>query len=75
MNENDWEDEHEVARLEGREEEECDGCQWWSELCAQSIGCGPIDALCLNSDSIHYQKMIHCGCQLYKFGKSIDCPC
>lgn len=55
--------------------EECDGCKWWSELCAQSIGCGPIDAMCLCVESPHYQKMVHCGCSLYSFGTSVDCPC
>jgi hypothetical protein len=24
----------------------CDTCAHWSETCAQSIGCGPIEALC-----------------------------
>lgn len=25
----------------------CGGCRFWSEMIAQSIGCGPIQALCL----------------------------
>ena len=25
----------------------CGTCRFWSEMCAQSIGCGPIEALCL----------------------------
>jgi hypothetical protein len=25
----------------------CNNCRYWSEMCAQSIGCGPMEALCL----------------------------
>jgi len=25
----------------------CGGCRFWSEMVAQSIGCGPMEALCL----------------------------
>ena len=25
----------------------CEKCRYWSEMCAQSIGCGPMEALCL----------------------------
>jgi len=25
----------------------CEHCRYWSQMCAQSIGCGPIEALCL----------------------------
>jgi hypothetical protein len=26
---------------------ECETCRFWSQMIAQSIGCGPIEALCL----------------------------
>jgi hypothetical protein len=52
----------------------CDGCKWWSQLCAESIGCGPIDALCLNADSKNHSKMVHDGCKLKVLGKSVDDP-
>lgn len=54
--------------------EECDGCKYWSELCAQSIGCGPMEALCLNSESPLYSKMVNEGCDKYERGRSIDDP-
>lgn len=28
----------------------CENCRYWSQMCAQSIGCGPIEALCLNAE-------------------------
>ncbi len=28
----------------------CGECRYWSEMMAQSIGCGPIEAVCLSSD-------------------------
>ena len=28
----------------------CEGCRFWSQMCAQSIGGGPIEALCLSGD-------------------------
>ena len=54
---------------------DCDGCKYWSELCAQSIGCGPMEALCLCPDSPHYSRMVKDGCEHYQHGTSIDCPC
>lgn len=29
------------------ETRDCRGCRYWSEMVAQSIGCGPVQALCL----------------------------
>lgn len=31
----------------------CDKCRFWSEMIAQSIGGGPIEAMCLSDDSPH----------------------
>lgn len=28
----------------------CSNCRYWSEMLAQSIGCGPIEAVCLAPD-------------------------
>jgi hypothetical protein len=53
---------------------DCDGCKFWSELCAQSIGCGPMEALCLNPESPCYNSMVSEGCAWYEFGTSIDLP-
>jgi len=47
--------------------EDCDGCKWWSEMCAQSIGCGPMEALCLNPDSPRYNRMVYDGCRDRKY--------
>lgn len=35
----------------------CDNCRYWSEMIAESIGCGPIKALCLSDESPHKGKM------------------
>lgn len=29
----------------------CENCKHWSESCAMSIGCGPMEALCENENS------------------------
>lgn len=46
----------------------CQDCRFWSEMVAQSIGCSPIEALCLNEESPLRMKMTTelNGCQ---FGK------
>lgn len=52
----------------------CDGCKWWSEMVAQSLGCGPIEAMCLNPESSEYQRMIRDGCSERKSGRAVDDP-
>ena len=52
----------------------CDGCKWWSELCAMAISGAPLEALCLNSDATSYSQMAHEGCALKKLGNAIDDP-
>lgn len=52
----------------------CDGCKYWSELVAQSIGCSPIKALCLNFGSDYYNKMVSNGCEDREEGTPIDQP-
>ena len=46
----------------------CKNCRFWSEMVAQSIGCGAIEALCLCGESPLRTKMTNGlnGCQ---FGK------
>lgn len=53
---------------------DCDGCKWWSERIAHSIGGGPIEAMCLNCDSPNYNRMVHSGCKLHSPGRAIDDP-
>lgn len=53
---------------------ECDGCKWWSEMVAESIGCGPMTAMCFNEDSCHNQKMVYQGCDKHTFGIAVDSP-
>jgi hypothetical protein len=36
----------------------CRNCRYWSEMCAQSIGCGPIEALCLSGDGPQKGKFV-----------------
>lgn len=33
------------------ETKNCAGCRFWSEMVAQSIGCEPVEALCLSDGS------------------------
>lgn len=35
----------------------CNNCRYWSELCAQSIGCGPMEALCLKEGGPKLSRM------------------
>lgn len=57
---------------------DCEGCKYWSELCGESIGCGPWVALCLNSESPLSQQMVRDGCDEREYGRAIDtlwgCP-
>lgn len=34
----------------------CKGCRYWSEMVAQSIGGGPVQAMCLSADSPNRSK-------------------
>ena len=52
----------------------CDGCQYWSEMVAQSLGGGPMRALCLNPNSPLYNTMANTGCSEYAPGRPIDDP-
>ena len=38
------------------ETKNCGGCRFWSEMCAQMIGCGPVQALCLAENGPHARK-------------------
>jgi hypothetical protein len=53
---------------------ECDGCKFWSELIAQKIGLGPMEAMCLNPESHKYQHMVHDACSYKEEGPPIDLP-
>ena len=56
----------------------CKTCYFWSEMVAQSIGGGPIEALCLNDNSDFHQKMMaetnSCPDWEDGSGGAIDCP-
>jgi len=58
--------------------EKCANCRFWSELAAQSIGCGPIEAVCLCSGSPHNGKFVRATASCPKFensyGHAIDEP-
>lgn len=34
----------------------CENCRFWSQMCAQSIGYGPVEALCLAPNGPHHGK-------------------
>lgn len=52
----------------------CQGCKWWSEMIAESIGCGPIKAMCLNPDSPKFNRMVNTDCDEFCDGTPIDDP-
>ena len=51
-----------------------EGCRWWSQMVAESLGCGPIEALCLNPESNEYQRMVRNGCNKHETGRAVDDP-
>lgn len=52
----------------------CDGCKFWSELIAQQLGDGEMQAMCLNADSHRYQQIMNGGCDKHTPGRAIDDP-
>ncbi len=56
----------------------CGGCRFWSEMCAQSLGCGPIEALCLSDNSPSCGKFVtethKCDAWKDSLGYAIDAP-
>lgn len=48
----------------------CEGCRYWSELIAESIGGGPVKALCLHPK--RKQSMTYRGCEQYEAGRPVD---
>jgi hypothetical protein len=56
----------------------CGDCRFWSEMCAQSIGGGPIEAVCLSQVSGRTGKFVRAtfSCPAWRsnhFG-SVDAP-
>jgi len=49
---------------------DCAGCRYWSEMIAESVGCGPIQAACLSQDSPHAGRMVRSDarCDAWKSG-------
>lgn len=56
----------------------CGKCRYWSEMCAQSIGCAPIEALCLAPDGLYQGKWVaeRTTCDSWKSGHhgAVDGP-
>jgi hypothetical protein len=52
--------------------EKCDGCKWWSDMIAQCIGGGPVEAYCLNPDSSKFGTYTLNGCVKKEDGLAID---
>ena len=52
------------------ETQDCAGCRYWSEMIAQSIGCGPIEAMCLSGDGPKASKYTtgRMACPAWKSG-------
>lgn len=56
--------------------DKCEDCKYFSEMIAESIGCGPIHAMCLCGLSKHHGKMVSESfhCEHYIHGHAIDDP-
>lgn len=56
----------------------CGGCRYWSELLAQAVGGGPLEAYCLAEDGPdggkYTQERHHCDAYEDAFGCAIDTP-
>jgi hypothetical protein len=58
--------------------ENCENCRFWSEMCAQALDGGPIEALCLSGDSPKRQQYTranyHCPSWKINSHGSVDEP-
>jgi hypothetical protein len=57
--------------------ETCGNCKFFSEMIAESEGCGPIKAMCLCGFSKHHGQMVsekNMRCDFYAKGTPIDMP-
>ena len=56
----------------------CEKCRFWSEMCAQAIGKGPMEALCLSENGPKKGKMVEesFSCPAWKSGHlgAVDDP-
>lgn len=56
----------------------CDGCRFWSEMLAQSIGGGPVEAYCLSDKSPKRQTYVRgsfvCDAWQDAYGYAVDAP-
>jgi len=54
----------------------CKGCRYWSELLAQSLNLGPVEAMCLCEESPKYQQytVLMDDCDKYQEGYPVDAP-
>ena len=51
----------------------CDGCKFWSEQIACSVGInGGVQAACLNRESHRFQAFVDGGCDKWEQGLPID---
>jgi hypothetical protein len=39
----------------------CKGCRYWSEMIAQSLGGGPVQAMCLSATSTYRGQYMSCA--------------
>ena len=57
---------------------ECQTCRFWSEMLAQSIGCGPVEAVCLSQTGPRHGKYTtgRMTCSEWKSGHhgAVDAP-
>ena len=52
----------------------CDGCKYWSERLAHSLGGAPVEAMCLCEKGPNYSRYVRLGCNHYAPGLPIDDP-
>ena len=50
----------------------CEGCKYWSDRLAMSLGGEPIKAYCFNKQSANYSKYVLLGCDQKEEGTPID---
>jgi len=56
----------------------CENCKFWSEMCAQCIGLGPMEAMCLCKDGSQMGRMTteynYCSCWAFNQDGAVDTP-
>jgi hypothetical protein len=64
--------------MDAMTKQQCGTCRFWSEMCAQAMGGGPIEALCLSQTGSKAMKYTteRMSCEAWKSGHhgAVDSP-